>query len=190
MSETIDHPVLGTLQRDDLGYRVRVRHPAIARLDWPTRYPTPGEQPDAMDIVIEPDGDGTWKQGISEAARLYEGMSAFVDRVLDTLWRDVQGVGPKHEWWWHNNLAEVNECVTGEGLDPLNGPNALAKLLRMSGLFITTMFDDAIEHVRPVVLVDLQAAFETGHDVGLIFADDVCHGIGYGSGDISPFDPS
>jgi len=101
-----------------------------------------------------------------------------VPSVLDALWNDFMGVGPDSGYWWHDNLAEVNEVLGWEGAS-VQTKEDLYKHFALQFVRVGHQSETAVE-------LCLVADWEEEHGVGVLVEGGKVVGIGYQL-DVEPF---
>ena len=104
-------------------------------------------------------------------------------KVVNALWDDFNGRGPRSGMWWHNRLDEVTGAAEDLGLSAPTKPADVAALLGLQGICIHREADG---YNQPVAELQFAAAFEDEHGVGVLTDGINVPGIGYIS-DVRPF---
>jgi len=117
------------------------------------------------------------------ASRVVANQNELAKKVLNALWDDFNGRGPRSGMWWHNHLDEVVGVVEDVGLPAPAKADDLAALLLLQEIRIRR---DVLDNEQPIAELSFAAAFEEEHGVGILTDGQSVLGTGY-SADVTPF---
>lgn len=183
MAETWTHPDLGEFQYE-IEWTKPVPMPAFAAFTY-DRFERHDPSDNTVPLVFDADDeDDTPTVAAAQlAGRVVAKQNELAKKVLDALWDDFNGRGPRSGMWWHNHLDEVVGVVEDVGLPAPAKAADLAAVLLLQEIRIRR---DVLDDEQPIAELSFAAAFEEEHGVGILTDGESILGTGY-CADVTPF---
>lgn len=172
------HPKLGELKLGIVDWEGRIELPSFARFDTPL----PVGHYDlnlAIESIEETQPDSRL---VNAAVAVIELEAVLADRVLQSVWEDLNGTGPESGNWWYGKL-DSGEIHRFAGATPEKSQD-LVVYLELLGVQARFVRDEL-----PMVEFNFRASWEEEHGIGVLAGEDgEVKGIGY-MHDAVPFGP-
>jgi hypothetical protein len=142
-----------------------------------------------VDILFEADDEkGIPTEGeIAVARRTIDNHRQLVSEGIVALFKDILGKGPDSGMWWHSDIENVREMVSGRFVGPhessLLEPEDLHLLMGKPSIVVQ---ESGYGYDQPCAIICFEAIFEPEHGIGLLTDGNRILGIGYQM-DVSPF---
>jgi hypothetical protein len=183
MKPTWKHPQLGTFTHDgELGWVGVGKLPAFDIFTWETE----DEPPNGKYEVMFDSEDATEPSAAAAAlaVSVITHQKQLAQLVIQALWDDFNGRGPKSGMWWSGDMKQVEEVFGYDDRPAPSGPNDLLSAMRFTGV---TIREEIYDYEGPVAELHFAAVFEEEHAVGILTDGSKIIGTGYSS-DVTPFE--
>lgn len=182
VSRTWDHPEWGRFTFNGYAWEATVSAPAFDAFTFAGSYGKPNPPTGAYGLSFDADDEADIPSdaAVHVAAATLANQVALVSITTAALWDDFNGRGPDSGMWWHDDLESV--C---EEIEPApRSPEDLLPLLRLNRITILKSADGY--NTNPAAKLDMNAAFEEEHGVGILTDGRSILGTGYAA-DVSPY---
>src|SRR5207245_1320438 len=98
--------------------------------------------------------------------KLLTNQQSMARQIVNALWEDFNGRGPRSGMWWHGNLEEVVESGAGHEPPPLESADALLGWMHPSGIVVR--HSGIRSEQSPIIEITCSAVFEDEHGVGIL----------------------
>jgi hypothetical protein len=183
MKPTWNHPHLGTFTHDgELGWVGVGELPAFDIFTWETEDEPPNGKYEVMfdsEDAIEPSPSVA-----TLAASVIANQQQLAQLVIQALWDDFDGRGPKSGMCWSGDMKQVAEVFGYDDRTAPKGPDDLLSAMRFTGV---TVREEIHDYEGPVAELTFAAVFEEEHGIGILTDGSKIIGTGY-SCDVTPFE--
>lgn len=174
MAEKWEHPHLGTFEYDGVEWARPVDVPAFRAFEWRTK--------DRCELTFESHDETPPKPAeVKLADKVLANQARLVPKVIDALWNDFKGRGPRSGMWWHGDVDGV-----GKAAGMKTSPKSAIDLLSLMRPYRITIRREGRRGKPPLAEISFHAAFEEEHGVGVLVDGTKVVGTGY-STDCEPF---
>ncbi len=191
------HPRFGTLHYDGVWWRREIKIASLQSFTYiDAAVRAYRSEPERFELVFqcEPEDEQPNAEMAAIASTVLDNELQLVPDMLDAIWSDLNGQGPKSGMWWHGDLANAH----GGG----NGDSAVHDSLDDQELPMPTCANDLSKVLEPKNLTirshpslpghwlaefNFHAGFDVEHGVGVLTDGVKILGIGYSS-DVSLFE--
>jgi hypothetical protein len=189
MPDAWNHPKLGRFTYDGLGWVTTIRVPAFNVFRHDTGYGN-ARKPNGkyeLSFAAWDEDDLPSAEQVDVALRVLADPKGLASKVVDALWEDFNGRGPRSGMWWHGGLDQIAETLEDAGLAPPQKATDILPHLRLYSIRVRP--DTGWRDGKPSAELDFHAPFEDEHGVALLTDGDSILGTGFVA-DVQPFKKS
>lgn len=192
ISHTWNHPTLGTFTHDYVGWSRDLELPGFDRFRYVWGGGARARGTVKLSFNSEDEGDDRpaepSEHSIQLANLIIANQHALNDIVLDAVWQDLNGLGPRSIMWWHGDWRTIREMIQlgwkrKPPAPPIDSKDDL--YLHMGNMRIY-LDEDNGNYPRELALLAFDSAIDPEHGVGVLTDGRKILGVGYSS-DVVPY---